>query len=116
MSLVMSHNNSCDRATIKCLLFDMCRYVNRLNDPNPKHITWCINNNPVEYTYSSDEYDRRMNPIDHRLFYVAKIIRSLGDFENYNFDGGYGLLVRQNKRELPKHKKQGSPFQPNIIL
>jgi len=103
-----------DNQIIKELLYDMCRYIERIT--NPKKLIWSAEPNMVAYTYSANEYNRKMNPIDYRLFRVPKELRNLGDFENYT--GGYLALVQPaniNNTTQVKPKSQ-SPIQMNIYL
>jgi hypothetical protein len=70
-----------------------------------KKITWNKTlSNVVGYTYSHDEYNRKINPIDKRLFTIPKNIRTLGDFDfddcyDYNYSNIY---VEQISSELEK--------------
>jgi hypothetical protein len=90
---------------IKEIVYDICNIKN-----NNKKISWkneiidCI-----EYTYDSEEYDRKMNKIDLNLFYIPKNIRVLGDFE---FIYRRYYLVNDDKQK----ESDNSKFKINFYL
>lgn len=49
-----------------------------------KRVIWKKNLVHVSYTYSREEYDRTMEPIDRSLFLIPKHIREMGNFDYYD--------------------------------
>jgi hypothetical protein len=89
------NNPQSDREIIKSLLCDLCKIV----DTKPR-LTWCKDRAIEEYTYARDEYDRRMNPIDYRLFLMPRHMRILGEIEPT------GPIIQPTKpKNLKKHPK-----------
>jgi hypothetical protein len=86
--------NKSDDDIVRGVVYDLCNQVIRNNNLNKK-VLW--NKQIVistAYTYNKEEYDRKMNPIDFRLFSIPKNIRILGDFE-FAY-GKYFLIKSEN--------------------
>ena len=91
---IQSENKS-NYDIIKEIVYDICNNIINIKNNNKK-ISWkneIIES--IEYTYDSEEYDRKMNKIDLNLFHIPKNIRVLGDFE---FIYGRYYLVNDDKQ------------------
>jgi hypothetical protein len=111
LSIKYRHENKTDYEIVKEKLYDICDQVIR-NHNKDKKISWKSQLiQSIAYTHNPEDYNRKMVPIDRRLFTIPKEIRVLGDFE-FAY-GHYFLVNNENKNDK---NKPNSVFKMNMSL